>query len=157
MVEGDLGPLENLPQESNIEAYWMSYFAPWSSLDNLSIAEQYGFTTLEGEWDRIGSIDNFEQIDSIGYMTHIWLKYPKFGFQRVSDIASRRIRDGILYKDEAKDLISLHDRQLDPKARQDFCQSLGYTNKEFWDIVNKFWNPDIFEGDVMKIDRFGGA
>jgi hypothetical protein len=27
----------------------------------------------------------------------------------------------------------------------DFINSLGYTSKQFWDIVEKFWNRDIFE------------
>lgn len=155
--ETHLGPLDSF-DHLNAEAYWLSYFVPWSSLSNLNIAKQYGFQTLKGEWERDGSIDNFEQIDSIGYMAHIWMKYPKFGFQRVSDIASRRIRDGAMSKEEAREAIILQDRYLDHRARRDFCQALYYTSKEFWTIVNRFWNPAIFEanGEVMKVDRFGG-
>jgi len=154
--DDELGPLDSFDY-SDVEAYWTSYFVPWSSLNNLKTATRFGFETLEDEWLREGSIDNFEQIDSVGYMTHIWLKYPKFGFQRVSDIASRRIRDGVLSKEKAKELILLHDKCLDPISRQDFCRALEYTKDEFWGIVNRFWNQDIFMGDIMKINRFEGV
>ncbi|PKP51250.1 MAG: N-acetyl sugar amidotransferase, partial [Candidatus Altiarchaeales archaeon HGW-Altiarchaeales-3] len=67
------------------EVIYMSYFKPWSSVTNLGIAKKYGFKDLTHEWKREGCIEDFEQIDSIGYITHLWLKYPKFGFQRTSD------------------------------------------------------------------------
>ena len=117
---------------------FMSYFYPWSSVEHLELARKYGFKDLTGEWEREGSIENFEQIDSIGYMVHLWMKYPKFGFQRVSDIASRRIREGLMTKEEAEKLIKEHDSKLDPKSLNDFLNFCGYTIKEFADIVDKF-------------------
>jgi len=146
---------------SDLEIYWMSYFVPWSSLSNYSIAKRYGFVDLAHEWKREGCIEDFEQIDSIAYLTHIWLKYPKFGFQRVSDIASRRLREGALTLSEARKLILERDPILDQRALDDFCSTLGYTHREFWDVVEGFWNPEIFEQTgvswEMKIDRFRGV
>jgi hypothetical protein len=78
-------------------------------------------------------------------LVHLWLKYPKFGFQRASDIASRRVREGRLSLDEAKRLIREKDWRLDQIAMQDFIGFLGYTPKQFWSVVEKMWNKDIFE------------
>lgn len=114
---------------------YMSYFIPWSSVDNYEIAKELGFRDLTGEWDRLGTIENFEQIDSYAYMVHLWLKYPKFGFQRVADIASRRVREGRLALEEARDLIRYKDPILDPAALKDFCNVCGYTEREFREIV----------------------
>ena len=140
------------------EAYYLSYFIPWSSTANLKIAKRYGFVDLTHEWKREGYIEDFEQIDSIGYLVHLWLKYPKFGFQRTSDIVGRRIREGSLSLEEAKPLIIDKDSKLDQLALQDFVEFLGYSIKEFWDIVEKFWNPSLFEKDGvtwrMKVSRF---
>ena len=120
---------------------YMSYFIPWSSIDNYKMAKKVGFKDLDGEWDRVGTIENFEQIDSQAYMIHLWLKYPKFGFQRVSDIASRRVREGRLKLNEAQKAILEKDMMIDPIALNDFCCTLGYTKDEFWDIVhNAEWN-----------------
>lgn len=120
---------------------YMGYFIPWSSVENYKIAKKLGFKDLTGEWDRKGTIENFEQIDSYAYMIHLWLKYPKFGFQRVSDIASRRVREGLMKLDEAKHLIDTNDFLIDPEALEDFCATCGYTVSEFWEIVhNAPWN-----------------
>jgi len=145
----------------NPEVYFLSYFVPWSSLSNLDIARRYGFIDLTHEWKREGCMEDFEQIDSKAYLTHIWLKYPKFGFQRVSDIASRRIREGVLTIAEAKELIIEKDHKLDQLAMEDFIDFLGYTKRVFWDIVDQFWNQKIFRKDGvvwrMKVDRFPNA
>jgi len=127
------------------EVIYMSYFYPWSSLKNLEIARRYGFRDLAHEWKREGCVEDFEQIDSQAYMVHLWLKYPKFGFQRTSDIVSRRVREGQLSLDEAKSLIREKDWKLDQIALNDFIGFLGYTLEQFWSIVEKMWNRDIFE------------
>jgi N-acetyl sugar amidotransferase len=129
-------PLWPLREESPLVIY-MSYFFPWSSLTNLEAAKSLGFKDLSGEWDRKGTIENFEQIDSVAYMIHLWLKYPKFGFQRVTDIATRRVREGKLTLEEAKKLIKEHDPVCDPKSLKNFCDFCGYSEKEFYEIVEK--------------------
>jgi len=140
-------------EEVQPEPIFMSYFYPWSSTKNLEIAKRYGFRDLSHEWNREGYIEDFEQIDSVAYIVHLWLKYPKFGFQRTTDIASRRVREGELSLSQAKNLITEHDHKLDQRAMDDFVNFLGYTPKQFWEIVEKFWNRDIFEkvGGVWQI------
>lgn len=124
---------------------YTSYFYPWSSVRNYEVARRYGFRTLAHEWDREGCVENFEQMDSLAYLVHLWLKYPKFGFQRTSDIVSRRIREGRITLEEGKALIKEKDHKLDQKAMVDFIDTLGYSQKEFWEITDKLWNQEIFE------------
>lgn len=138
-------PTEEEMRKVKPEVIFMSYFSPWSSTKHLEIAKRYGFRDLAHEWRREGCIEDFEQIDSVAYLVHLWLKYPKFGFQRTSDIASRRVREGMLSLSEAKKLIMKHDHKLDQRAMDDFINFLGYTPKEFWNIVERFWNREIFE------------
>ncbi|MBU0792203.1 MAG: N-acetyl sugar amidotransferase [Gammaproteobacteria bacterium] len=142
----DMSILEYPKNKKNLpKVIVLSYFKPWSSTSNLRIAKKYGFNDLINEWNREGYIENFQQIDSIGYMVHLWLKFPKFGFQRTSDIASRLVREGGLTLQEAQKLIMKNDYKLDQLALNDFCRCFSYSKKEFWNIVNKFWNPNIFE------------
>jgi len=128
-----------------IETIFMSYFDPWGSTKHLKISKRYGFITLANEWQREGFIDDFEQIDSIGYMVHHWMKYPKFGFQRTSDVISRFVREGIVGFAEAKKFIAENDYKLDQLALEDFLNFCKYSPREFWEIVEKYWNPDLFE------------
>ncbi len=136
-----------LPTEfDSPEMIYMSRYRPWSSVINLEVAKDNGFKTLseipepDGIWKREGVFpgDDFEQIDSVAYMVHLWLKYPKFGFQRVTDIATRRLREGRITREECDKAIAENDHKLDPKALKDFCNTLGYSLDEFWAIANKF-------------------
>ena len=129
------------PTELRIpQVIYMSYFKPWSSVDHLADAQKRGFKTLDDtkEWKRQGTVEQYEQMDSVAYMVHLWLKYPKFGFQRAMDIASRRCREGLMPLEEVRRIAKEVDPKLDPWALQDFCETMGYTESEFWAIAKKF-------------------
>ena len=76
------------------EPIFMSYFVPWDDEYNYAIAKRHGFKDLHHEWKREGFLEDYGQIDSVAYLVHLWLKYPKFGFARATDIASRWVRKG---------------------------------------------------------------
>lgn len=128
---------------------FMSYYFPWSSEMNKAIAKQRGFVDLDDtkEWKRQGTCEQYEQIDSMAYMVHLWMKYPKFGFQRAADIASRRVREGYMTIEQAKDIMEKIDPVLDPLSLMDFCDAMGYTEKEFWAIAKKFDKMGVVNED----------
>jgi len=131
--------------ESKIDPIYLSYFAPWNSYQHYLIAKQWGFRDLGNEWKRAGHLDDFTQIDTVGYLMDAWLKYPKFGHQQVTDIASRMVRYGYMTRAEAVEAANKEDYKLDDKILDDFLAFTGYSNREFWEILEKFWNRDIFE------------
>ena len=89
--------------------------------------------------DVCGMIDSF--VDSYGYLAHLWMRYPRLGFQRVTDIATRRVREGKITREEALDVIEQRDHILDDKALSNFLYVLGYSEDQFWDVVNNAsWN-----------------
>jgi N-acetyl sugar amidotransferase len=138
-------PLQGDLERVHPDPIFMSFYTPWDGDVSYQIAKRYGFTDLAHEWKREGNIEDFDQIDSIAYIVHLWLKYPKFGFARTTDIASRWIRKGKITRDKAKELLMRHDHKLDQRAMEDFISFLGYTRRQFWDIVEQFWNPELFE------------
>jgi N-acetyl sugar amidotransferase len=127
------------------EPIFMSYFAPWDDERNLQIAKYYGFQDLTNEWRREGTIEDYAQIDSVAYIVHLWLKYPKFGFARVTDIVSRWIRKGKISRETAIKLVMENDSKLDQRALEDFINFIGYTPRQFWETVEKYWNKELFE------------
>lgn len=124
---------------------FLSYFTGWDDERNYEVAKRCGFKDLRGEWDREGCVENYMQVDSLAYMVHVWNKFPKFGFQRVSDIASRWVRKGLITRGMAMRLVKEHDPKLDQRSLDDFCDFMGYTPKQFWDVVETYWNKDLFE------------
>lgn len=134
---------------SKLDPIYLSYFVEWNSYKNYIFAKSRGFHDLTHEWDRTMSVENFDQVDSYAYLVHAWMKYPKFGHACATDYASRFVRYGMINREEAIELVKKHDYALDPKAIQDFCKFCGYTESEFWEIVNKFYNKNLFYKDNM--------
>ena len=128
-----------------IDPIYLSYFVRWSSWNNYLFAKKRGFQDLSHEWKRQHHIEDFDQVDSRAYMVHPWLKYPKFGHASATDYASKFIRYGLISRKEAVDLVRKHDHNLDSLAIRDFCDFLGYSVREFWDIVDTFYNRALFE------------
>ena len=136
----------NLPTNLNdVHAIPLSYYESWNGVHHMEVAKRYGFRDLSHEWIREGAFENYDQIDSIGWIMALWLKFPKFGFSRATDIACRWIREGRITRNEAIELINKYDPVLDQKVLDDFLNFTGYSVREFWDIVERFWNKDIFE------------
>lgn len=130
-----------------LDPVYISYFTQWNGFKNYEFARKHGFHDLTHEWDRTHHIENFDQIDSRAYLVHSWMKYPKFGHASATDYAARMVRYGYLTRDEAKQLVKDHDGNLDPLCVRDFCQFCGYTETEFWTIIDRLYNTELFEKD----------
>ena len=48
-------------------------------------------------------------------------------------------------REEAVKLVKKHDHKLDQRALDDFLNFTGYSDREFWDIVDRWYNREIFE------------
>ena len=130
-----------------LDPIYISYFVPWNSVFNAVFAKKHGFHDLSHEWERTQCVENYDQVDSRAYLVHAWLKYPKFGHQGATDYASRFVRYGYISREEAVELVKEHDSKLDPLCVRDFCEFCGYTETEFWKIIDSFYNRDLFEKD----------
>lgn len=142
--------LTRAPKREDLERLdpiYISYFTQWNSVANAEFAKKHGFHDLTHEWDRTHHIDPYGQVDSRAYLVHPWMKYPKFGHATATDVASRFIRYGMITREEGVKLVKEHDHALDPLAVRDFCSFCGYTETEFWEIVDSFYNPEYFTKD----------
>lgn len=128
-----------------LDPMYVSYFLPWNSFANYEFAKRHGFHDLSHEWDRSHHVENFDQVDSYGYLVHPWLKYPKFGHASATDYAARMVRYGLITRAEAARLVKEHDHKLDPLCVRDFCDFCGYTESEFYSIIDKLYNKELFE------------
>lgn len=127
-----------------LEPIYLSYFLKWNSYQNYIFAKKRGFTDLSGEWDRAHTAENFDQIDSIGYILHAWMKYPKFGHAMSSDYAARFVRYGLLSREEAVKIVKQRDHNLDNRCVEDFCSFVGISKTKFWQIIEKHYNKELF-------------
>jgi N-acetyl sugar amidotransferase len=138
--------LDDLKQ---LDPIYLSYFIPWNSVANYEFAKKRGFKDLTHEWKRTHHIEDFDQVDSPAYLVHSWLKYPKFGHATATDYAARFVRYGLITREEAIELVRKHDHNLDPRCVEEFIKFTGYSCSEFWSIVDKLYNRDIFEKNSL--------
>lgn len=136
----------------NLKVIFSGSLFPYSIMDSYNTAKEYGFRGLDyyNEWHRNGleQLDTITQIDSLGYLIHIYLKFIKFGFQRVSDIASRFVRDGLLTKEQAELYIKENDWRIDRQAKLDFCKTIKITEEYFDQVIDKHANKDLLYKDI---------
>jgi len=140
-------------ESAELEPVYMSYFVPWDSQRNYEIAKRFGFHHLGHEWVREGTIEQYNQIDSPGYLINQWFKYPKFGHASATEMASRWIRGGTMTREEVIPLVKKHDKILDQRILDDFLDFIGMSHREFWEIADKWYNPDLFEKDRSGVWR----
>ena len=136
---------------SGVQAIYASYFYPWNDLINVAEAEKWGFRCLGEEWNRQGFLDDYAQIDSVGYLFNYYLKFMKYGIGRVVDIGSRWVRYGKITKEQLAAQIEHKEGRQDDRIVRDFLRVTNLGREEFLKIMSKWWNYDIFE-----IDHCGG-
>ena len=127
-----------------LEPIYLSYLVEWNGVKNYEFAKRRGFKDLTHEWDRTNHIENFNQLDSYGYLLNAWMKFPKYGHAYATDYAARWVRYGMLTREEAIKLAEDRDHNIDPKIIEDFCGFTGMTTKEFYEALDKLYNKELF-------------
>ena len=73
------------------------------------------------------------------------IKYLKFGFGYATDEACYDIREGRLTREEAIKYVELYDGKCGQQYIEETCNYLSITEKEFWDVVDRYVNRELFE------------
>ena len=134
---------------NRLDPFYMSYFVDWNSFRNYELAKKLGFHDLKHEWRRTHHVEDFDQVDSRAYLVHGWMKYPKFGHATATDYNARSVRYGMMTREEAIQGVKEHDGYLDDLCVRDFCEFCGYSEREFWNIVDSFYNRELFTHDPI--------
>ena len=132
---------------AGLKVLYMSYFVPWDTDHNYELAKKFGFRHLEHEHKREGTIEDYNQIDSLGYLLNQFLKYPKFAHGSATEMASRWIRSGKVTREEMIPFVKQKDKKLDQEIVKNFCEFARLSYKEFFQILDKWYNPEFFKQD----------
>lgn len=145
-VQPAIYPTVDEIKKANLNPIFLSYYVSWSSHGNYEFAKSRGFKSLDDrEWKREGFINQYDQIDTVGYLVHAWMKFPKFGHWFSTDYASLYVREGKMTREEALKYVNEEEYKLDKIMLADFLDFTGITDEEFWATVEKFANKDIVE------------
>lgn len=147
-------------QSVGVTGLFLGYYLPWDGYSNALLAQAHGFKT----WDTTieGSIVNYENLDNHQTGIHDYFKFLKFGFGRATDIACLHARRGRITRQDAVDLVRMHDGKFPwtylGKPLEDILEPLDLSVDDFVKICDRFTNKNLFltdaRGKLIK-DRHG--
>ena len=119
---------------------WLQYYVQeWSSAGNAEFSKKYGFQTRKNfKPEEIGTYVNYNACDSDFVHLNQMLKFIKFGFGQCMDHVCYDIRDGLIDRKEAIELVLKYDGKCTDKHIDDFCNYIEISKEEFSDTVEKF-------------------
>lgn len=132
--------IENL----GLQFHYMSYYLKWDPQENFYYASKNcGFRPnserTEGSYSKYSSID--DKTDPFHYYTTLL----KFGIGRATYDAAQEIRHKKITREEGVALVIKYDDEFPSKYFQEFLGYIEITETEFWEIIEKFRSPHLWE------------
>lgn len=135
--------LEEL-QAKNIEVHYLGYYLKWDPQECYYYAvENTGFSSntrrTPGTYSKYSSID--DKIDMFHYFTTL----VKFGIGRATYDAAQEVRNQKITREEAVHLVHKFDQEFPEEFFEDFLKYVDFSKDEFWEIVDEFRSPHLWE------------
>jgi N-acetyl sugar amidotransferase len=147
ITETDIIPLTYPSDEelknANITALFLGSFFPWEARENLDLVKNNGFKFAPQKIP--GALATYENVDCSYVNIHDYMCYLKYGFGRATTQASIDLRNGYFSRDAILPLVEQCDKELDYKILKNFCDFIGITEEQFWEVANSFkgdWNDN---------------
>lgn len=133
---------------------FLGSFHKWNSFENARVAAEHGFES--GDEHRKTGVWSFADIDCGFIALHHFLKWYKFGILRSFDNLSVQIRYGMIDRDAAIDALRRDGFSVPQEDIERFCAFAGKPVSWFWDVAERFRNPDVWrwDGDRWRIPGF---
>lgn len=144
-------PMAAIKRKSVVEQaiHFFGYYKRWDPQENFYYCSEHtGFTpnperTL-GTYSKYSSLD--DKLDGL----HYYLAYIKFGIGRATSDTAHEIRDGKITREEGIALVRKFDSEFPQKYFVEACDYMGLTEQDALAIIEKWRNPDVWDGDKLK-------
>ena len=131
-------------EKKNTKGIWLQYFLKnWSQNYNAEFSKKYGFKMRPKDFDysTIGTYVPYAQLDTDLTQVNQLLKCIKFGFGQCLDFACYDLREKRISRKEAIKLVKMYDGKCANEYIQKFCNFIGISIEEFWNVANQFRGP----------------
>jgi hypothetical protein len=135
-------PTDEEIERTEVRGIYLSNFVDWNAKEHAELMiREWGFNTVTYRRDRTFNL--YAKLDDHANDVHDYLKYLKFGYGRATDDASMEIRHGRLSREEGLQLVKEYDA-TEPSSLGQYCEFLGISGKQFYDLVEKMRDPKIW-------------
>ena len=135
-------PSEEVLAAKAIDVVFLGYYFPWDPERSLRVAAQHGFQARP-EGPRVGHYD-YVNIDDDMIGVHHHPKWHKYGITRSWDTWSMEIRNGRISRAEAIARIRQRGDETPWDDIRCFCDYLGISRRDYFAVLERFRNPDIW-------------
>ena len=143
-------PDANLLKRVGIRSVYLEYYTDeWDQVGNAKFAMRYGLKIRDDNLEELGSVHKFCALDADLWIVNQLLKYVKLGFGYATDEACYEVREGRITREEAFKLVRKYDGKCGEKYIRRFCDYIEITMDEFFEVVERYRNPDLVDRDWM--------
>ena len=133
-------------EAKGIRAIFLQYYAKeWSQVRNADFAVARGLTGRTEDLHDLGRYRRYSALDCDLQIPNQMIKYLKFGFGFTTDEVCYDIREGRLSREDAKWYVNEYDGKCGDQYIDMTCKYLSITREEFWEVVDRYVNRDLFE------------
>ena len=138
-------PLEEEMESGKIKIVYLGYFIRnFTKPDNGNFSIMHGLEIRDDIPKNTGDIFPFECVDEDFVIMNQMIKYMKLGFGKVTEEVSEAIRLGVINRELGIELLQKYDGKCDEKYILKFCDYIGISTEEFWNVAESFRNRDIW-------------
>ena len=139
-------PSDEEMKDAELKIVYMDYFMKdFTNLANGNFSALRGLSVRKPDPKNDADFYGTSMLDENFININMYLRYLKFGFGRASDLVNLEIRAGRMTRDEGIRLVNLYDGSYSQDIVEKFCLYIGISQSEFWDVIDKFYNKDLFE------------
>jgi N-acetyl sugar amidotransferase len=139
-------PSDEEMERANIKIVFMDYFMKdFTARTNGDYAALRGLSVRETDPNNDPDYFGTSMLDEDFININMHIRYLKFGFGRTSDIVNQEIRSGRMSRERGIELVKRFDGNYSASLVTAFCLYLGISLNEFWTVVDRFVNKNLFE------------
>jgi len=142
-------PTDDDLQRVGVTGVFLGYYVPWDGYHNALVAQAHGFRTYHRAVE--GSLVNYENLDNCQTGIHDYFKFLKFAFGRATDLACMHVRRGRITRQEAIQLVKLHDGKFPwvylGCTLEEILKEIDMSLDEFIKVCDRFTNKKLFVCD----------
>ncbi len=133
-------------EAKGIRAIFLQYYAKeWSQVYNADFAVARGLTGRSDDLHDLGRYRRYTALDCDLQIPNQMIKYLKFGFGFATDEICYDIREGRIDRESGKWYVNEFDGLCGEQYIDKACKYLSITREEFWEVVDRYVNRDLFE------------
>ena len=128
------------------KAIFLQYYTKeWSQVTNADFAVARGLIGRQDDLHDLGRYRRYTALDSDMQIPNQMIKYLKFGFGYATDEICYDIREGRFSREDGLWYVNEYDGLCGQKYIDKACRYLSITEEEFWEVVDRYVNRDLFE------------